>query len=289
MRVAVAGVHSVVGRSTRRALLDAGHDLVEVSPATTVRHDDDELSARLDGCDALVNLTGQIPVGFGFSRRRDWRAFDRARADGTRTLVAVAEAAGVRRVVHQSSSFVYADQGSAWVSERSPVCVTTATEPTSVGEMAVQDYSSTCRTGVVLRLGQVLGAGPRTRWALRSAAAGRAVCAGSPDGWAHVVHADDVGEAVLAALDAPSGVYNVGAEPVLREDLAAGLASAVGRDRGGFAGPVLTRLGGRRLEPLTRSVRVSSERFGDTTGWAPRHETFGPAWFATAALEVAGR
>ena len=289
VRVAVAGALSVVGRSARRALGRAGHEVVEVDSADAALVSSDALASSLDGYDALVNLAAQLPVGFGVTHRRAWRAFDMLRSEGTRALVAAADAAGIRRVVHLSSSFVYADQGSHWVSERSPVCVTEATEPTSVGEIAVQDYGSACRVGVVLRMGTVIGDSGRTRWSLRSAAVGRPVCSGSPEGYAHVIHSDDVGDAVLAALDAPSGVYNVGATPVLRAALATGFAHAVGRDRAVFVGPLLARLGGPRLEPLARSVRATSRHFGDTTGWEPHRDVFDTSWFEAARLEVVGQ
>src|SRR3712207_8074966 len=45
-----------------------------------------------------------------------------------RSLADAARAAGVRRVVHQSVSFVYADQGDDWVTEEAPVCVTARSE-----------------------------------------------------------------------------------------------------------------------------------------------------------------
>jgi nucleoside-diphosphate-sugar epimerase len=284
----VAGAQTVVGRSAAHALLDAGHEVFAVE-AERLWGDPGALATALEGCDALVNLAGQQPVGFGITHRRAWRTFDRWRSEGTRLLVAAAGAAGVRRVVHRSSSFVYADQGSDWVSESSPVCVTQATEPTSDGEVAVLDFAGPCHAGVVLRMGHVIGDSGHTRWSLRSAATGRPVCAGSPDGYAHVLHSEDAGTAVVAALGAPSGVYNVGAAPVVRADLAAGFAEAVGRDRVPFVGPVVARLGGPRLEPLARSVRVSSRHFGDTTGWSPRHDSFGPSWFDAARLEVVGR
>ena len=51
---------------------------------------------------------------------------------------------------------------------------------------------------------------------------------GDPQGWTHLVHTDDVGSAVLAALHASSGVYNVGAAPVRRQDLVDGYAEVVG-------------------------------------------------------------
>ena len=122
----------------------------------------------------------------------------------------------MRRVVQESVSFLYADQGDAWVHEHSPVEITRATEPASVGECHVQEYTCGSRAGVVLRFGTIVGDDPMTRFQLRAVQHGHAIGLGSPDGWAHVVHTDDLGPAVLAALHVPSGVYNVGAEPVRR-------------------------------------------------------------------------
>jgi nucleoside-diphosphate-sugar epimerase len=110
---------------------------------------------------------------------------------------------------------------------------------------------------------------------------------GRPDQWTHLVHTDDLGPAVAAALHAPRGVYNVGAEPVLRGALVNGYAKAVGADAGSFLGPVLRRLAGPRIEPLTRSLRVSSEHFSAQTGWRAVRSTFDPAWFDAAARPAA--
>jgi nucleoside-diphosphate-sugar epimerase len=106
---------------------------------------------------------------------------------------------------------------------------------------------------------------------------------GPPEAWAHVVHGDDVGPAVLAALGAPSGIYNVGAEPVRRSDLVHGLAAA-GRDRVGLVGPLVRRMRGVRVEPLTRSLRVSSDRFTAHTGWTPSWREFDASWLEAGAL-----
>jgi nucleoside-diphosphate-sugar epimerase len=131
---------------------------------------------------------------------------------------------------------------------------------------------------VVLRLATILGDDPLTRLKVRSARHGHAIGLGDPQGWAHVVHTDDLGPAVLAALTVPSGIYNVGAEPVRRADLAAGFAVAAGRDQVDFIGPVLRRVGGVRLEPLTRSLRVSSEHFARMGGWSPKRPRFDASW-----------
>jgi nucleoside-diphosphate-sugar epimerase len=101
------------------------------------------------------------------------------------------------------------------------------------------------------------------------------------------VHTDDLGPAVVAALQAPTGVYNVGAAPVQRGELVAGYAKAVGVEGGTFLGPVLRRLAGPRIEPLTRSLRISSDHFSAQTGWHPIRPTFDPAWFDAAELPAA--
>jgi nucleoside-diphosphate-sugar epimerase len=92
------------------------------------------------------------------------------------------------------------------------------------------------------------------------------------------VHTDAIGPARVAALGAPSGVYNVGAEPIRRRDLVQGYADAVGRDSGGFMGAMMRRFSGQRAEPLMRSLRVSSELFHSRTGWTPRRERFDASW-----------
>jgi nucleoside-diphosphate-sugar epimerase len=290
VRVAVVGATGVLGRAVVPVLVRAGHDVVglastsqraalltgmgaEASAVDTVG--DGELVGLVDGADAVCNLAGHVPTGLATLRPGAWRADDRLRTDGVRRVVAAARAAGVRRVVQGSASYLYADQGDGWVGEESPLAITRATEPASVGELHVQDYACGSRTAVVLRLGTVVG--HDTPRAVR-----RAVGLGAPASWAHVIHVDDLGPAVLAALAVPGGVYNVGAEPVRRADLLAG-AAAAGRGALDVSGPLLRRLGGERLEPLTRSLRVSSERFAAHAGWQPSRARFDASWFGPAA------
>lgn len=236
----------------------------------------------LEHCHALVHVPDQLPRTLGSGWAQRWAAHDQMHAHGVRTVVDAACAAGVRRVVHLSASWLYADQGEDWITERSPVCVTRATEPLAEGEGAVQDAADCARTTVVLRLGQVVGDTPLTRWTLRAAASGRPFGVGAPDDYAHLVHTEDVASAVVAALHAPSGVYNVGAEPVRRREMVQAYAAAADREAGQFLGPLTRRLAGSRLEPFERSLRVSSELFTSATGWTPQHAELGPAWFAAA-------
>jgi nucleoside-diphosphate-sugar epimerase len=294
VKVAVTGATGVIGTSAVSALVAAGHDvaalartpekaaLVRAMGATPVvagLGDHEGLVDLFTGADAVCNFATSIPVGYAGVRPGAWRRNDRLRTDGVRRIVAAAREAGVRRIVQESISFLYADHGDDWVTEASPLDITPATEPATVAESQVQDYLCDSRVGVVLRFGLIVGDDAMTRWQLRSAARGRPIGMGNPEGWLHAVHTDDLGPAVVAALLAPSGVYNVGAEPVQRSDFVQGYADAVGRESLRFLGPLFSKLAGSRAEPLTRSLRVSSEHFTASTGWTPQHAKFDSSWF----------
>jgi nucleoside-diphosphate-sugar epimerase len=294
VKVAVIGATGVIGASVVPSLVGAGHEVVGLvrtpEKAAALRalgaeavhadlEDHASLVAMLEGADAVCSLATRVPVGVSALRPGAWTANDRLHTDGVRRVVAAARDARVRRIVQESVSFLYADQGDDWIAEGAPVGITRATEPASVGESLVQDYCCGSRTGVVLRLGTIIGDDPMTRSTLRSARNGLAIGLGSPQGWAHVIHTDDLGPAVLAALNVPTGVYNVGAEPVRRAEVVDGFSQAAGR-RSRFAGPVVRRLAGVRMEPLTRSLRVSSDHFTAQTGWRPRRARFDVSWFA---------
>ena len=299
MRVAVVGATGVIGRHVVPHLVQAGHSVVglarspektgvlqdlgaEARQASLLDHD--RLVAMFDGADVVCNFATRVPVGLAAVRPHAWRTNDRLRTEGVRRVVEAARVAGVRRVVHESVSYLYADQGDAWIDEDSPVEITPATEPASVGESHVQEYACQSRAGVVLRFGMIVGDDPLTRFQLRTVRHGRPIGLGLPDGWAHLVHTDDLGPAVLAALAAPSGLFNVGSEPVRRSSLVAGFARAAGRDSADFVGRLKRRVGGVRLEPLARSLRVSSARFTGWTGWTPVRAHFDDSWLVQDRL-----
>jgi len=294
VKVAVTGATGVIGRSAVTSLIAAGHEVrgmartpqkaeklqvMGAEAVVTSLADHDGLVAMFEGCDAVCNFATHIPVGLTAAWARSWRTNDRLRTEGVRRVVDAAREAGVRRLVQESVSFLYADQGDEWVDEYSPVAITPATEPASVGESHVQEYQCESRVGVVLRFGTIIGNDALTRWHLKAAEGGRPFGLGSPEGWTHVVHTDDLGGAVLAALAAPTGVYNVGADPLRRSDLVHGYAEAVGREEAAYVGRFLRRLAGTRVEPLTRSIRVSSEKFMTHTGWKPIRDVFDASWF----------
>ena len=295
MRVFVTGATGVLGTAAVVALRDDGYDVVglarDATKAAALRSmgveavqapllDGDAMKRALQGCDVVCNLATAVPVGAAALRPGAWKVNDRLRTEGSRVVADAARDAGVRRLIQESVSFVYADGGKDWVTEDSPVAVTRATDPAAIAETNATKFADQSHQAVVLRFGTLVGADPMTRWKLRQAAAGRAVSWGDPAGWVHLVHPDDAGTAVVAAIGAPSGVYNVGADPLRRGEADTVFASAVGRDRLPTMSRLLVRLGGERLTPLARSHRVCSARLHEVTGWKPLHHTFDQSWLA---------
>jgi nucleoside-diphosphate-sugar epimerase len=295
VRTVLTGGTGVIRRAAVSSLLDAGHEVVVVTRtapgsaepfgAAYARGnvlDVESLAAAYAGADAVVNLATAVPVGQGARWPGAWRRHDRLRTSGVANVVEAARRAGVRRVVHESVSVLYADQGDDWITEESPLDITPVTEPAAVGESLVQTYACGSRIGVVLRFGTIVGDDDQTRYWLRSAANGRRVGIGHPADWAHVMHTDDLGGALLAALHAPSGLYNVGAEPVQRRDLVRGYADAAQVEAVEFMGAWGRWWVGRRLEPLSRSLRVSADHFAAQTGWLASRPKFDVGWLDAA-------
>jgi nucleoside-diphosphate-sugar epimerase len=283
-----------MGRSSIAALHLAGHEVVGLArthqsaeqiaatgaePCLGDLFDRNRLTAGMQGCDAVANLATKVPVGASALRPGSLRAIDRIRLYGSKVVTDAAQRAGVGRIVQQSLSFMYADHDDHWIDEHSPVDVTHATEPVVVAEDNVKAIESAGGTAVSLRFGLITGNDRNTGWLLRRAAAGRPIGLGAESSWMHVIHPDDIGTAVVHALTAPGGVYNVGAEPVQRRDYVDTIALAAGRRSGRFLPGWVLRLGGEKLEILTRSQRVSSQLFGDRTGWHPNHPKLTPDWF----------
>jgi nucleoside-diphosphate-sugar epimerase len=84
---------------------------------------------------------------------------------------------------------------------------------------------------------------------------------------------------VVAALQAPSGIYNVADdEPLTREEAGRIVAEALGvKPPHGLPKVVRAATPGVG-KLLMRSLRVSSHRFKEATGWAPAHPSIRGAW-----------
>ena len=85
---------------------------------------------------------------------------------------------------------------------------------------------------------------------------------GKADGYWTLIHCDDVASAVVAALDAPPGLYNVAEdEPMTRRESASILAGLLGKKK---LRHVLSP-----VPMLNTSQRISNAKFKQATGWSP--------------------
>jgi nucleoside-diphosphate-sugar epimerase len=107
---------------------------------------------------------------------------------------------------------------------------------------------------------------------LRAARWGIALLFGPARAYQPLIWVEDAALAVVDALSkAPPGTYDiVDDEPLQRRQLVSLLAQTVGRRR--LVRPpsfLLWILAGNNMMFLTRSQRVSNQRFKEATGWSP--------------------
>jgi len=242
--------------------------------------DGDTLVIGMRGCDAVCNLATHIPVGNAAAMPGAWRTNNKIRSVGSSVIATAAIEAGVERFVQESLSFLYADQGDEIITEEFPIDVTRAAEPVVLAETNAARFASEGRSSAVLRFGLIAGNDGNSRLKLKRAATEKPIGMGPRDGWCHVIHPDDLGDAVAAAIVAPGGIYNVGAAPIRREDLNDEFAFAAGRSEAKYYPKLALSIVGEKLELLTRSQRVSSQKLTDLTGWKPLHESFSADWLA---------
>jgi nucleoside-diphosphate-sugar epimerase len=140
---------------------------------------------------------------------------NRLRTEGTKILLEAARAAGAKRFVAQSISFVLAPEGPSPAAEEPPWqhpprAVAGMFE--AVAEMEAMVTGARDLTGVALRFGALYG--PGTSFAtggemISGVARRRVPIVGRGDGVFSFCHVDDAAAATLRALERGAGVYNV--------------------------------------------------------------------------------
>jgi nucleoside-diphosphate-sugar epimerase len=300
MRVFVAGGTGAVGGHTIAALVQQRHAVsalartpekaatLAAQGATAVAvslFDRSALAAALAGHDAVVNLATAIPPMRRWMSAKAWQHNDRVRIEGSAAIVDAALAAGVDRVVQESVSMLYRDQGTRWIGEDAPIDRYPMARGNLAAEANAHRFSEAGGRGVVLRFGWFYGLGAAHSEQLFAAARRHlGLVLGAPAGYVSSVHVADAAAAVAMALGAPAGTFNVvDDEPLTKHEYADALARAAGRTMW-LRGPGrAASLFGDRLTSLTRSLRVSNARFRTATGWAPRYPSAREGWIATAA------
>jgi nucleoside-diphosphate-sugar epimerase len=222
---------------------------------------------------AILHLATHIPSPNQARRREAWHENDRIRAEGTRNLVDAALELGISTLIYPGVVFVYPDGGDNWLDAMTPPDRSPLLASSLVAESEVRRFTNTGKRGIILRMGGFYGAtSPTTRDLLRFARYGVAMIFGRSKAYQPLIWVEDAAVAVVDALaKAPAGVYDiVDDEPLRRRELAKALGNAVGR-RWLLRPPtaMLRVLAGKDAMFLTRSQRVSNQRFKDATGWTP--------------------
>jgi nucleoside-diphosphate-sugar epimerase len=215
VRILVTGGSGVLGWALLPLLAAQGHDVRAPALTELDLFDVARVGDAVGGIEAIFHLATRIPPRERMRDREAWRENDRLREEASRLLVDAALASTTQVYVQPSVTFVYPAERP--VDEQTRIGeVRPHLESSLAAERQAARFAGAGRRGVVLRFG--LLDGPGTGQEAPNPRAGA------------TLHVEDAGRALLAALVAPSGVYNV-----VRDD-----------------------------------ERVSNARFKQATGWHPR-------------------
>jgi nucleoside-diphosphate-sugar epimerase len=300
MRVFVAGATGVIGRGLVALLIEAGHEVTGMtrSPARADRLRElgceSAVCEALDAAavretvsrarpDAVIHVLTAIPPDL---QPRNFKTAlaptNRLRDEGTRNLIAAAQAAGATRFIAESVAFAYEPSG-AWVKDEQEPLATGAPPPMDeiIGALASLERQVADAGGIILRYGFLYG--PGTQFAsdglyARMVRRRMLPVIGSGDGRWSFIHADDAAAATVAALErgAP-GTYNiVDDEPGRAADWIPVYASAIGARRplrlpkwvGKLAG------GAVAVQGMTEQRGASNAKAKSELAWQPRYASW---------------
>ena len=308
MNVFVAGATGALGLPTVQALVAAGHRVrgtargeekaarlraLGAEAVSVDLFDARALAETVAGSEAVLHLATKIPPP-----SRPWllsRRFqlenDRLRSEASALLVDAALTAQACVYVQESITFPYADAGEEWLDEEAKLQPTPLLLSALDAERETQRFTESGRRGISLRFAGFYAPYARsTRDSVRLARYRLFPIFGTGESFFSSIHVDDAAAAVVAALDAPAGTYNVtDDQPVRFREYTEALADAFGFGRPLRLPAAVARLAlGPLAEVLLRSQRVSNRRFKDTTAWAPRHVSVREGWRSIAAAMRAG-
>ena len=300
MRVFVAGATGAIGRFLLPQLRERGHDPiamtrsperareleadgVEAVAADALEHDAVVAAVRNARPDAVVHQLTAIPAQVNPRRLgKQFEQTNRLRTEGTRNLLAGAEAAGAERFVAQSVAFMYEPAGDGVKHEDSPLyrdapkAFRATVEALTELERAVGEAG-----GTVLRYGYFYGAG--TAYAADGSIADqvrarRFPVIGDGSGLFSFIHVRDAAEATMAALErGEGGVFNVvDDEPAPVREWLPAYAEALGAPPPRRVATWVARLavGGYGAAVMTRMRGASNERAKERLGWRPGHASW---------------
>ena len=285
-RVLVTGSTGVLGRRVVRRLVEAGHTVTAVvrseakaaaaravgaTPVEVDLFDRAAMQAALAGFDTVAHLATHIPTGPSALRRSGWRVNDSLRRDASAVIAGAAVDAGVGRMIQESITFPYIDRGDEWIDEQCERQYYWGNDSVAAAEASAAGVTAAGGVGVALRFAMFMAPdSAHTESTVSAAKKGLFTIVGAIDGYMSFIHIDDAAAAVVTALSAPAGVYNVAEpEPVRRSAHRDALAELVGRSRLRSVPGVVERAGGDVVNSIARSHRISSQHFRQVSTWTP--------------------
>jgi nucleoside-diphosphate-sugar epimerase len=301
MKLFVTGATGAIGTYAVPALVAAGHEVTGIArndvkaaslreqgatPTNVSIFDRAALAEAMSGHDAVVNLATKIPGPSEARKPAAWAENTRIRTEGSAALVDAALEAGVDRFVQESITFAYPSSGDAFVDEDTPLDVPEAIAAMAAAEASAARFTAAGGVGVVLRFGALQGPGtPHTEMILDVARRHVGFAAGPPSNYISTVHLADAGTAVVTALTAPAGTYNVVDDnPMTMAEQARIVGSAVGAKPWVMLPGRLTKLLAPSMAPLARSQRVSNAKLR-ALGWEPRYPSIAETVAAILAAD----
>ena len=301
MRIFVAGGTGAIGRPLVTSLAAAGHEVVVFSrregrvaalgvpgivAAVGDAFDAEALTRAVQSAqpEVVVNQLTSLPQTVNpVAMKRGFDLTSRLRREVSGTLVAAARGAGVRRVIAQSISFAYrpgpgvrTESDPLWTEAKGQIGVLTNSlatlESATLGDPGLE--------GVVLRYGSFYG--PGTYFASGGLYANllakrRLPLPGAGAGVFGLVHVEDAASATVAALEGPTGTFNVVDDvPAPASEWMPFVARLLGAKPPRHVPESMTRIGaGAFLTYLMcEQPAVSNERARTELGWSPRY----PDW-----------
>ncbi len=289
----VSGATGVLGRRVSAELVTAGFDVTGVArdrskhadlaalgvrPVTVDLFDRAAVHAAIEGHDVVCNLATSIPVGERADDRMAWEDNHRIRRDGSRNMVDAALAAGASHYLQESIAYLYADGGERFLEESAAIAADGVTSSALIAEAEAARFADHGGTGVALRFGQFYGfdSGHTVR-AIEATLSGLPAEIGDATAYRSSITTDDAASAVVAALTAPSGVYNaVDDRPLRRAEYVDALAHALGVPTP--TAPSVPLELSPAFSVMLRSLRVSNQRLKEITGWQPRSPSAWEGW-----------
>lgn len=303
MRVFLAGATGAIGRQLVPLLLAEGHEVTGMThspqraqalqaagaePVVADALDEAAVQAAVGAAqpDVVIHQLTSLPARIDPRKiERDFVLNDRLRSEGTRHLVAAAQAAGARQVIAQSIAFAYAPGPPGTLhGERDPMLAAEAAPKEfkrSAQALHDLEHAVLGAEGIVLRYGYFYGPGSaisRDGSICAEVARRRLPVVGGGRGVWSFIHIHDAARATIAALshDGPAVFNVVDDDPAPVAQWIPALARALDAPRPLRVPAFLAQLaaGSYGVAAMTQSQGASNTLAKRELDWQPQYPTW---------------